>query len=292
MPMSDHPRVSAFCVGSSKCGTTTLYDVLAEHPDCCVSVPKETNFFLNDELYRQGLEAYFSTFYQHYNDESVCIDVSPLYSSWKSDLVLKRISCYNQSAKIVYLVRDPISKLESLWKMIYRNNIIGRLRTPSSMMALKGFEPWLEWCQLNDMSKIEEVMYGSKINTILRYFPATSLYVGSVETLESDLSLIMDFLGLSRIPKNIYNSRRSNRAPDMVGALAWLAPFIESSFGHNKVSISIQARLRNHLLKRKIRYNQPELSDHWRDKILQETARDYRRCAYPMEKITSSWQVP
>ena len=169
MTASQLPLVNAFCIGASKCGTTTLYDVLAEHEECCASIPKETNYFLGDVCSRQGIGSYFSTFYQHYNRELVCMDVSPLYSSIKINLVLKRISSYNPNAKIIYLVREPISMLKSLWKMVYRFNKLRGVRTPSSIMALKGFEPWLDWWEVNNKSKIRG-MYGLRLIQYLSTF--------------------------------------------------------------------------------------------------------------------------
>jgi len=290
--MDNFLGVNAFCIGSSKCGTTTLHDVLADHPDCCVSIPKETNFFLYDDLYNLGFEAYSRKYYRHYNGEPVSIDISPLYSSWKIDLVLQRISDYRQNAKIIYLIREPISKLESLWKMIYRYNIAYAIKTPSSIMALKGFEDWLNWCRVHDKSKIEEVMYGSKINSILRHFPLDALYVCSLEALESEMEAIITFLGLSRMSRESYVSRQANRARNKISSLAWLAPHVAAVLGRNKVSSIIQQSLRSRLFTREIRYNQPLLSVACRQRILYETANDYRACLYPLGDIVSSWEDP
>lgn len=292
MTASQLPLVNAFCIGASKCGTTTLYDVLAEHEDCCASIPKETNYFLSDVYSSQGIESYFSTFYQHYNRELVCMDVSPLYSSIKINLVLKRISSYNPNAKIIYLVREPISMLKSLWKMVYRFNKLRGVRTPSSIMALKGFEPWLDWCEVNNKSKINEVMYGTKINSILQYFPASSLYVGSLENLENDIELIVGFLGLSAIPKCNYVSRKSNRAPDSVGSLSFLAPLLKLKLGKYQVPRRLQNYLLMNFIPRKFEYNNPGLSSEWRRKIYEKTTDDICSCVYPMEKIVSSWRAP
>ncbi|MDB4678055.1 sulfotransferase domain-containing protein [Synechococcus sp. AH-551-A21] len=292
MTASQLPLVNAFCIGASKCGTTTLYDVLARHEDCCASIPKETNYFLSDDLVGQGIGGYFSTFYQHYNGESVCIDVSPLYSSVKINLVLDRISNYNPNAKIIYLVREPISMLKSLWKMVYRFNKLRGVRTPASIMALKGFEPWLDWCEVNNKSKINEVMYGTKINSILKYFPASSLYVGSLETLENDIELIVSFLGLSAIPKCNYVSIKSNKSLDSIGSLSFLVPLLRLKLGKSKLPIRLQNYLLMHFLPRKFEYNNPELSSKWRSKIYEKIVKDSSNCIYPMEKIVSSWRAP
>ena len=41
--MPEVPEVGAFLLGAPKCGTTWLAEVLAQHPEICVSDPKEPN---------------------------------------------------------------------------------------------------------------------------------------------------------------------------------------------------------------------------------------------------------
>ena len=41
--MVEVPEVGAFLLGAPKCGTTWLAEVLMQHPEICVSDPKEPN---------------------------------------------------------------------------------------------------------------------------------------------------------------------------------------------------------------------------------------------------------
>jgi hypothetical protein len=47
----------AVCVGAAKAGTTTLYALMARHPEVAVSAVKETDFYYDDRLYRRGFAA-------------------------------------------------------------------------------------------------------------------------------------------------------------------------------------------------------------------------------------------
>ena len=41
--MVEVPEVGAFLLGAPKCGTTWLAEILTQHPEICVSDPKEPN---------------------------------------------------------------------------------------------------------------------------------------------------------------------------------------------------------------------------------------------------------
>lgn len=68
-------------VGAQKCGTTTLHDLLAVHPEANMSWQKEVNYFIHQKKYEKGLEHY-STFWK---------DNTPKQKLWGS--LLQGISC-------------------------------------------------------------------------------------------------------------------------------------------------------------------------------------------------------
>jgi hypothetical protein len=51
------------CPGAAKSATTTLFDILKNHPEIFLPNLKETNFFAYDHLYRFGLKCYEKEFY-------------------------------------------------------------------------------------------------------------------------------------------------------------------------------------------------------------------------------------
>jgi len=56
-------RVPTFLViGAQKAGTTWFYEMVRQHPEVSVSVPKEINFFYRAELYDRGLSWYLKQF--------------------------------------------------------------------------------------------------------------------------------------------------------------------------------------------------------------------------------------
>ena len=52
------------CIGVQKAGTTSLYDVLKNHPQVCLSKKKETKFFNREQDFAKGIEYYAKNFSQ------------------------------------------------------------------------------------------------------------------------------------------------------------------------------------------------------------------------------------
>ena len=47
------------CLGAQKAGTTTLHDILRQHPQIFLPYNKEAPFFCEDEAYSKGMEWWF-----------------------------------------------------------------------------------------------------------------------------------------------------------------------------------------------------------------------------------------
>ena len=48
-------NINFYCVGAQKAGTTTLHDILIQHPEVYLPETKEAHFFDEDEKYKKGL---------------------------------------------------------------------------------------------------------------------------------------------------------------------------------------------------------------------------------------------
>lgn len=118
--------------GPPKCGTTSVFKWLSNHPDVCPSSTKEPGFLL-DNVYSfnkscnyitHGLSAYRSLF-PSYNGEKVVMEASPQY------MVMKTVpfSAFYESGiipKVLFILRKPSERLYSE----YRFNAHSNKRTP------------------------------------------------------------------------------------------------------------------------------------------------------------------
>jgi len=98
-------------IGAQKCGTTSLHAYLEVHPDVDMAAEKELDFFIEDRAWRRGVEWYAARFR---DDAQVRGEASPNYTGWPVwDGVPQRAASVVPDARLIYLVRDPIERIES-----------------------------------------------------------------------------------------------------------------------------------------------------------------------------------
>jgi len=92
------------CVGVEKCGTTSLYDLLKQHPDIGLSRYKETQFF--NSHWHEGISWYQEKF-SHLPDRCKAIgEITPAYHRFPE--VIPRIKqVLGEEIKIIIMLREP-----------------------------------------------------------------------------------------------------------------------------------------------------------------------------------------
>jgi len=118
-----------FIVGHSKSGTTALYEILREHPQIYMSVPKEPVFMASD--HHEGLWAMVRTRPRTLEDylalfagagpEQKAGEASSVYL-W-SRAAAANIAALQPAARIVAILREPASFLRSLHLQMLQNHI-------------------------------------------------------------------------------------------------------------------------------------------------------------------------
>ena len=102
-------------IGAMKCGTTSLCAYLRQHPEIFIPSHKDIYFFSNDDVYSKGWDWYI----QHFEEGKGCKAIgegTDNYSKvWEFPHSSKRIKKHLPSAKIIYIVRNPIRQIESAW---------------------------------------------------------------------------------------------------------------------------------------------------------------------------------
>lgn len=106
---------NTFVIGSEKSGTTRLCYLMAHHNQIFVPSMKETQFFTSPNP-SPSFVKWFSNLYQHSPHCPIRVEGGVWHSKRHLyDGVARRISALNPDAKIIYLVRDPIARIESAW---------------------------------------------------------------------------------------------------------------------------------------------------------------------------------
>lgn len=112
-------NLHAIIAGTNKAGTTSLFRYLSGHPDICASRIKETNFFIrNRNLPDHELLTKYESFFPHCKeDKHILLEASPAYLQ-KGGQVAMHIQKIHPGVKLIFLLREPVSRLLSYF---YRN---------------------------------------------------------------------------------------------------------------------------------------------------------------------------
>ncbi len=115
-----HEVESFFLLGGPRCGTTSIAKMLRDHPEVCVSRPKETYFFYKppadiatDSLRAEFLRRYFPHVGRHHR---VIFEATPhhLYDDNAIELIL----AFDPEARFVVNARNPIDLVASYHRRI------------------------------------------------------------------------------------------------------------------------------------------------------------------------------
>jgi len=112
-PLSDF-RGGLFIVGTQKGGTGALYSYLENHPQLACGDIKEIHFFDREKSFAQGLRHY-RTHFPIFSSNRISFDATPKYLYYSK--CAERIHEYSPDAKIIILLREPVSRAFSAFNM-------------------------------------------------------------------------------------------------------------------------------------------------------------------------------
>ncbi len=101
-------------IGAMKCGTTTLYWHLSQHPKICPCITKEPEFFSEHQSHGISVEKYSDLWDFDPDQHKYVLEASTGYAKYLfENNVAKRIKEYGLLPTFIYIVRDPFSRIES-----------------------------------------------------------------------------------------------------------------------------------------------------------------------------------
>jgi GrpB-like predicted nucleotidyltransferase (UPF0157 family) len=110
-----------FIVGAPRCGTTSMYTYLKQHPEIYVSIDKEPHFFGSDLSPMPGTireEALYLELFAGAGDRPRVGEGSVWYLS--SERAPREIRAFAPEARILVLLRDPVQMAHSLYSLYSR----------------------------------------------------------------------------------------------------------------------------------------------------------------------------
>jgi hypothetical protein len=227
-------------IGAMKSGTTSLARYLSAHPDVFYTRPREPRFF--SDFHDTGLAAYEALFedalpHQVKGEGSTNYSIAGLRPG-----VPERIAAVCPDVRLVYLVRDPVERIRSL----YQHRLERKPDRRSIDRAV--FEVPLY---------LESARYGAQLDAYLEHFDREQILVISNERLRDEraalLAEVFAFLGVDPdyVPDNLdrthntgSDQRRMPAPLTMVRGTLARTPLLE------RVPVSAKRALRDRTMRR------------------------------------------
>jgi hypothetical protein len=200
-----HERLpNTLIIGAAKAGTTTLYDLLKQHPQVFLSFDKEPRFFSHEEYFNRGTKWYVETYFDQRETYPVQCEATPHYLYW-ADKVSPRIKQAYQTKplKFIVILRNPIDRAYSwYWNMV----IDGRESLPF-LAALKAEEKRIKgnWAELEYTGSmlygyVKGGCYAAQIQQFFEDFPEDRFHILLLDDLLQDqtgaMHKLTHFLGI------------------------------------------------------------------------------------------------
>ncbi|MEL7039683.1 MAG: sulfotransferase domain-containing protein [Cyanobacteria bacterium J06592_8] len=101
-------------IGAMKCGTTSLFHYLAEHPQIAPAKDKEPHFFSYERNFKKGMSQYKSL-WNWQPEHTIAMEASTTYTMHPKYLnVAERIAgVEDANFRFIYMMRHPFARIES-----------------------------------------------------------------------------------------------------------------------------------------------------------------------------------
>lgn len=195
MPKENNFQIDFLGIAAPRSGTTWIAECLREHPEICLSSPKETYFFGTDKYEKFGLKWYQKHF--HCKPNQIKGEYDAGY--FLSEKAAKQIKKHFPEIKLIACLRNPAERAFSNY-----------LSAQSSSKKTKGF---LEIIKENPQT-LERGLYYKHLKKYFELFPKENILINIYEDIEkkpkSFIKKIYRFLEVNEnfIPKKI--NQKSN----------------------------------------------------------------------------------
>jgi hypothetical protein len=186
--------------GAQRAGTTFLYHLLDQHPQIELARPlrPEPKFFLQEELYQQGLAAYHRQFFQLRPAAAVLGEKSTSYMEHPA--VAGRIRDLLPEAKLLFLLRDPVERaISNYWFSFDYGAEHASLEEAMTREAEQVAEYDRERYSVSPFAYLRRGLYLELLEPFLQCFPRSNIMILVFERFirgEQEIGKVFRFLGV------------------------------------------------------------------------------------------------
>ncbi|MFA5917178.1 MAG: sulfotransferase [Candidatus Gracilibacteria bacterium] len=203
-------KTNLFIVGAPRTGTTSIHNYLSYHKEIFVGEEKEPYYFCNDFHSEDKKMKFFKIrnlisylmLYKGYKNEKYIVDGSTFYLYSKN--AAENIFKFNEKAKIIIIVREPVSQLSSYYSYLIKQKFEN---IKDFDIALKSEKNRKIGLMNNEYKKYTSCLfysdipkYKEQITRYLKFFKKENIKILVYDDLEKDSITfskeILDFLKL------------------------------------------------------------------------------------------------
>lgn len=191
---------NVFLIGAMKCGTNTLYHALKNHPHIAIPETKELDYFVN-----QSNSSRYSSLFDIQSNTKITLDGTTQYSKYPAFRHMpEAIYAMNSHALIIYLMRDPVARIES--------NVAHQIAR-TSKVTLRN---WRDFSGLHNI--VNYSRYYTQIGLYATRFPVEQIFLGVFEEFVADQHKFIDrvcqFLDIEPSLIEIKGEKRNPKRPE------------------------------------------------------------------------------
>jgi hypothetical protein len=187
------------CIGTSKSGTTSLHNILAQHQQIYLPEQKEVHFFDNNKNYNKGV-----SWYQHQFSKAapgqLTGEITPDYMFY--DYAPKRmLDLLGGDIRLILMLRNPVDRAYSEYLFNVRRGFIDKT-FEQVIDEEKNFDPNI--FENRYFIHIHRSMYATHLQNVQKYFanPEHYFYIIFEEDFKNNqaqtISHLLDFLGVAQ----------------------------------------------------------------------------------------------
>lgn len=201
------PRVNFLIGGAQKCGTSALAAYLGQHPELGLPAGKEAHVFdsadFDDDFDSAAVDEIYASHFRHCPQRRWYGDATPLYLF--HPVLVRRIACYNPAMKWIVLLRHPVDRAISQYRMERRRGAETWPLLPALLLERwrlrRHGDDWSPDSPLRRYSYRSRGDYARQLDELHRHFPGRQILIVKTEELrqspESALPKVYAFLGVA-----------------------------------------------------------------------------------------------
>nr|WP_319271812.1 sulfotransferase [uncultured Draconibacterium sp.] len=272
-------KVDFILLGAAKAGTTTMADILSDHPDVNFCKEKEPNFFSTTDNWKANVGRYHSLYKEEsgkiYGEASHSYTALPIYNLniWED------IYDYNPNMKFIYIVRNPIDRFISAYMQNYQ----------------RGRFDWTLDETIHKSKNINRSRYYTQILPFIEQFGRDNVLIIDFDDFIKDRKVVLeklsDFLKLSLDKFDLDENKHSNVSVNSIKLNAkydWIVKHFSALINiiPNKITVIIKHMLVN---KKRVFKEKPRLTRKQQETIIRLTKQDTIALSELIDKDLSGW---